>query len=374
VAGRRPSGRSAVIDKSSNMRSNNSMRWAGQGVDVDDGALPGLQRIGFVRSVRTPQFEGITFHEVLCKSALNKVPQASILPFHYTVNGYRGCSHACRYCFARPTHEYLDLDSGNDFDTQVVVKTNVAEVLRRELHRRSWQRETVALGTNTDPYQRAEGRYALMPGIIGALAESGTPLSILTKGTLLRRDLPLIADAAGQVPVSVAVSLAVGDPDLHRDVEPGTPTPQARLALIAAIRQAGLGCHVMVAPVLPHLTDSPEHLDALLEQIAAAGATGVTIFGLHLRGSTRGWFMAWLGRAHPELVGAYRELYRRGAYLPQDYRDMLRRRAAPLVARHRLTGDQRSFPRPGAGGTPAQAGGAASRTRAPAAGVQPTLF
>ncbi len=168
----------------------------------------------------------------------------------------------CRYCFARPTHEYLDFDCGTDFDTQVVVKTNVADVLRRELHRPSWRRETVALGTNTDPYQRAEGRYALMPGIIGALAESGTPLSILTKGTLLRRDLPLIAEAARQVPVSVAVSLAVGDPELHRDVEPGTPTPQARLGLIAAIRDAGLDCHVMVAPVLPHLTDSVEHLDA----------------------------------------------------------------------------------------------------------------
>jgi DNA repair photolyase len=158
-------------------------------VSVDDGALPGLQRIGFVRTVRTPQFEGITFHEVLCKSALNKVPNPAMLPFRYTVNGYRGCSHACRYCFARPTHEYLDLDCGTDFDTQVVVKTNVAEVLRRELRRPSWQRETVALGTNTDPYQRAEGRYALMPGIIGALADSGTPFSILTKGTLLRRDL-----------------------------------------------------------------------------------------------------------------------------------------------------------------------------------------
>ena len=109
------------------------MRWDGQGVSVDDGALPGLQRIGFVRSVRTPQFEGITFHEVLCKSALNKVPYRAMLPFRYTVNGYRGCSHACRYCFARPTHEYLDLDYGTDFDTQIVVKANVAEVLRREL-------------------------------------------------------------------------------------------------------------------------------------------------------------------------------------------------------------------------------------------------
>ena len=318
------------------------MRWDGQGVSVDDGALPGLQRIGFVRSVRTPQFEGITFHEVLCRSALNKVPNASMLPFRYTVNGYRGCSHACRYCFARPTHEYLDLDCGTDFDSQVVVKTNVAEVLRHELNRKSWQRETVALGTNTDPYQRAEGRYALMPGIIGALADSGTPFSILTKGTLLRRDLPLIADAAKRVDVSVAVSLAVGDPVLHRDVEPGTPSPQARLGLIAAIRDAGLDCHVMVAPVLPKLTDSVEHLDDLLGQIAAAGASGVTVFGLHLRGSTRGWFMAWLARSHPELVGEYRQLYRRGAYLPSDYRDMLRDRVTPLVYKYALA-PRRSF-------------------------------
>jgi DNA repair photolyase len=225
----------------------------------------------------------------------------------------------------------------------VVVKTNVAEVLNRELHRPSWQREIVALGTNTDPYQRAEGRYKLMPGIIRALAGSGTPLSILTKGTLLRRDLPLIADAAQQVPVSVAVSLAVGDPELHRDVEPGTPTPQARLGLITAIRDAGLDCHVMVAPILPHLTDSVEHLDGLLGQIAAAGATGVTVFGLHLRGSTRGWFMAWLARSHPELLGRYRELYGRGAYLPPSYRETLRQRAAPLIAKHRLAGDHRAF-------------------------------
>jgi DNA repair photolyase len=329
------------------------MRWDGQGVSVDDGALPGLQRIGFVRSVRSPQFEGMTFHEIICKSALNKVPNArpnvagrpapAMLPFNYTVNGYRGCSHACRYCFARPTHEYLDMDPGADFDTQVVVKTNVAEVLRRELSRRSWQRETVALGTNTDPYQRAEGRYALMPGIIAALRDSGTPFSILTKGTLLRRDLPLITEAARHVDVSVAVSLAVGDPELHKDVEPGTPAPQARLGLISAVREAGLDCHVMVAPVLPHLTDSAAHLDALLRQIAEAGATGVTVFGLHLRGSTRGWFMAWLARSHPELVSVYRELYGRGAYLPSDYKKLLHDRATPLIAKHGLAPDRRSF-------------------------------
>jgi DNA repair photolyase len=339
------------------------MRWAGQGVEVDDGALPGLQRIGFVRSVRTPQFEGMTFHEVLCKSALNKVPNASMLPFQYTVNAYRGCSHACRYCFARPTHEYLDFDNGTDFDTQVVVKTNVVDVLRRELRRPSWARDTVALGTNTDPYQRAEGRYALMPGILAALRDSDTPFSILTKGTLLRRDLPLIAEAAQRVPVSVAVSLAIGDPNLHQDVEPGTPSPQARLALIAAIRDAGLRCHVMVAPVLPRLTDSVAHLDGLLGDIAAAGAGSATVFGLHLRGSTRGWFMEWLARSHPELVGEYRALYRRGAYLPADYRAMLRARAARLLAKHGLNGEPRRME--------PLVGAAAAVAAAP---VQQTLF
>lgn len=336
------------------------MRWDGQSIGLDDGALPGLERIGFVRSVRTPQFDGITFHEVLCKSAINKIPRSAALPFQYTVNGYRGCSHACRYCFARPTHEYLDLDCGNDFDTQVVVKTNVVDVLRRELGRRSWRRDTVALGTNTDPYQRAEGRYALMPGIIGALAESGTPLSILTKGTLLRRDLPLLADVARQVQVTLAVSLAVGDPDLHKQVEPGTPGPQARLGLINAIRDAGLSCHVMVAPVLPYLTDSVEHLDSLLQQIAAAGAGGVTVFGLHLRGSTRCWFMSWLSRTHPQLVGSYRDLYRHGAYLSPSYREELRARVGPLIARHRLGGSMRRVD--------------AGPPQRPAETPQPTLF
>jgi DNA repair photolyase len=337
------------------------VRWDAQRVGVDDGALPGLQRIGFVRSIRTPQFDGITFHEVLCKSAINKIPDAAMLPFSYTVNGYRGCSHACRYCFARPTHEYLGFDPGKDFDTEIVVKTNVADVLRRELHRASWQRDTIALGTNTDPYQRAEGRYALMPGIIGALADSGTPFSILTKGTLLRRDLPLLSTAAGTVPVSLAVSLAVADPEVHRCVEPGAPSPQARLALIRSIRDAGFDCHVMVAPVLPHLTDSVDHLDTLLGAIADAGATSVTVFGLHLRGSTRGWFMSWLAGSHPELVGRYRDLYRRGAYLPASYRETLTRRAAKLISKHRLGSDKRSF-------TPPLA-------RAPiAATIQPTLF
>ena len=250
------------------------MRWAGQTLDAaDEGALPGLERSGLVRSVQTPEFEGITFHEVLCKSALNEVPGESQVPFSWTVNPMRGCSHACRYCFARPTHEYLDLDSGNDFDSQIVVKTNVAAVLRKELARRSWKREPVALGTNTDPYQRAEGRYRLMPGIIRALTESGTPFSILTKGTLLRRDLPLLTLAAQKVDVHVSISLAIHDADLQKQLEPGTPSPRARLDLIRAVRDAGLDCGVLVAPVIPFLTDGAKQLDGLIAALAEAGAS-----------------------------------------------------------------------------------------------------
>ena len=155
------------------------MRWQGQRIDETDAqALPGMEnRTGFLRTVTTPEFAGMTFHEVLAKSALNHVPGPSKMPFNWTVNPYRGCSHACVYCFARGTHTYLDLDAGRDFDSQIVVKVNVVETLEKELRRGSWKHETVALGTNTDPYQRAEGRYRLMPGIIGALADSGTPFS-----------------------------------------------------------------------------------------------------------------------------------------------------------------------------------------------------
>jgi DNA repair photolyase len=239
-------------------------------------------------------------------------------------------------CFARRTHEWLELDSGKDFDTQIVVKTNLVEVLERELARPSWRREHVAMGTNTDPYQRAEGRYTLMPGVIRALARSGTPFSILTKGTLARRDVPLLVSAAGDVPIGMGVSMAIWDDDLHSALEPGVPTPRARLELVRAITDAGLPCGVFLAPVLPGLTDDEESLDAALGAIAASGATGVTVLALHLRPGAREWFLAWLGREHPELLPRYQQLYRRGAYLPAEYRDELTRRVAPLLARHGL--------------------------------------
>lgn len=317
------------------------MRWSGQQIDrpADPTALPGLDHLqSLVRTVQTPEFAGITFHEVLARSALNKVPTASGVPFDWTINPYRGCSHACVYCFARQTHNYLDLDTGADFDRQIVVKINIAEVLARELHRPSWSHQPVALGTNTDPYQRAEGRYRLMPGIIGALAESDTPFSILTKGTMARRDLPLLARVNERTPVSMAVSIALADEGVHAALEPGAPSPRARLDLVRAIRAAGLPCQVLVAPVLPLITDSDHDLDRILGEIAAAGATGATVFALHLRTGAREWFWRYLSSHHPELVTQYAELYRSGAYIVRSYTADLARRAAPLLQKHGLAG------------------------------------
>src|SRR3954464_13878805 len=314
------------------------MRWDAQRLDLDGPeTLPGLPTVrGLLRSIEVPEFPGLTFHEVRAKTALNAVPQGSAMPFSHTINTFRGCSHACVYCFARSTHEWLEFDSGTDFDRQIVVKTNVVEVLRRELARASWRREHVALGTNTDPHQPAGGRYRLMPGIIDALAGSGTPFSILTKGTLARRDVPQLAAASRDVPIGMGVSMAIWDDDLHAALEPGVPTARARLDLVRAITDAGLPCGVFLAPVLPGLTDRIDHLDAAIGAIAAAGATGVTVLPLHLRPGAREWFMAWLSGAHPELVPRYEQLYARRAYVPAEYRTWLARRVAPLLAANGL--------------------------------------
>ena len=246
----------------------------------------------------TPDFAGMTFHEVLSKSALNHVPGASRMPFAWTINPYRGCSHACVYCFARGTHEYLDLDGGSDFDSQIVVKVNVVEVLERELRKGSWEHETVALGTNTDPYQRAEGRYKLMPGIIDALAASGTSMSILTKGTLIRRDIPLLVKAAQRVPVDIQMSIAMYDDELQKAIEPGTPTTQARLDTVRALRDAGFKVTVFLMPIMPHMTDSVEAIDTALRRIKEAGANRVIYGALHLRAGVKPWFMQWLSLIH----------------------------------------------------------------------------
>ncbi|MDH2443226.1 Rv2578c family radical SAM protein [Amnibacterium sp. CER49] len=350
------------------------MRWEGQRLDAQaSDALPGLARLNnLVRTVRTPEFAGMTFYEVLAKSALNKVPgSVPGTPYGWTINPYRGCSHACVYCFARPTHAYLDFDDAGAFDREVIVKVNVAEVLRAELRKRSWTRPPVALGTNTDPYQRAEGRYRLMPEILTALAQSGTPLSLLTKGTLLRRDLPLLEHLSASVPVDLAMSVAVFDDELQQLVEPGTPTATARLATVRAARDAGLPCGVFLMPVLPYLTDSVQHLDRALAAIKDSGASYVIWTALHLKPGVKEWYLGWLAQHHPEHEAAYRRMYAGVSYAPKAYRQWLADRMRPLLAKHRLpvgSADDAT------GATRSRSAGIVARPAPTVPAAQPVLF
>jgi DNA repair photolyase len=298
-------------------------------------AAPALfERDAIARTFDTPGFRGMTFYEVHARSIINQVPPASRMVFRWTINPYRGCSHACSYCFARNSHTYLDMDSGHDFNSRIVVKVNAPELARKELAAPKWQGEHVAMGTNVDCYQRAEGRYRLMPGIIGALRDAANPFSILTKGTLILRDLELLTQAAEVTDVGLNVSVGFIDKAISRSVEPGTPSPERRLGVCAALTGRGLRCGVLMGPVLPFLTDSPAQLEDTVRLIAEAGAAHVSPIVLHLRPGAREWFLRWLGENHPDLVRPYLGLYGRGAYAPKAYQQRIAGQVRELAERH----------------------------------------
>jgi DNA repair photolyase len=271
------------------------------------------------------QYRGLVFHEIEAKTILNRVP-GNYLPFDWTINPYRGCSHACVYCFARPTHEYLGLDTGKDFDTQIVVKINAVELARAETSPARWSGESIAMGTNTDPYQPAEGRYRLTRGILEVLVERGNPFTVLTKSTLALRDIDLFAEAAGQGNVTVSFSIGTLDPGVWRETEPGTPHPLRRVEAIARLSDAGVPTGVLVAPVIPGLSDRPEQIAEVEAACREAGAGSVHKIRLHLRPGVKEHFTGWLAGAHPELTRTYEELYRDRVYLPRHPKGRVRPR------------------------------------------------
>ena len=261
------------------------------------------------RTFDTPHFRGIEFIEVEAKSIINHVP-GNYLPFAWTINPYRGCTHACAFCFARATHTYMDMNAGRDFETKIVVKVNAGELLRKELRAKRWKGEGIAMGTATDPYQRAEGRYRLMPQIIGALTDYRNPFSILTKGTLILRDLDMLVDAAAVTEVSTAFSIGTLDEDAWRKSEPGTPHPRKRIEAVRRLNEAGIPCGVLMAPVLPGISDRPDQLRDVMAAAFDAGAPYVSPILLHLRPKVREVYMAWLAENYPDLVERYESMYR----------------------------------------------------------------
>jgi DNA repair photolyase len=300
------------------------VRWSQQTIEEEErAALPGYRDEAVVRHFEAPDSVPTRFYEVRAKTILNHVPKASRMPFPWTINPYRGCTHACTYCFARPTHTYLDLDAGRDFEREIVVKVNAPERLRAELRRPSWQGEHIALGTNTDPYQWVEGRYRLMRGIWEAMIEARNPSSVLTKSPLLLRDLDLMIELNRRTEFSAALSVPTIEEGAWRATEPHTPNPLARLEAVAKLTAAGIRTGVLVAPLMPGINDDPEQVREILRLASEAGAAYVTGIALHLRGEVRQVFMEWLRAERPELVDRYRALYRRGAYAPAGERQRL---------------------------------------------------
>jgi DNA repair photolyase len=254
------------------------------------------------------------FLHVNARTIVNTVAAGSRVPFRHTINAYRGCSHACVYCFARPTHAYLGLGIGEDFDRRIVVKVNAVERLRAELRSSRWNRQHIAMGTNTDPYQKAEGKYHLTRGIVELLGEHANPFSILTKSTLILRDLSRLREASSRADVRVNLSIGTLDRDVWRLTEPGTPPPDKRFEAVRRLNEAGIACGVLIAPVLPGMSDSDDHLRAVAERCANEGAVSVSAIALHLRGGTREHYLDWLGRMRPDLAGLYRRRFAGRAY------------------------------------------------------------
>ena len=332
------------------------VRW-----QVEDGEGPAALFAGYGGDVveRRPgagAFRGMEFLHVRARTIVNSLPPSARMPFRHTINAYRGCSHACSYCFARPSHAWLELDIDEGFDRQVVVKVNAVERLRIELDQRRWPGDAIAMGTNTDPYQRCEGIYGLTAGLVKVLSQARNPFSLLTKSTLVLRDLDLLAEASRRTDVSVNLSIGTLDGDVWRATEPGTPHPRQRLEAVARLRAAGVRCGVLVAPVLPGLSDGADQLDAVVAACVEAGAS--TISGgqtVYLKPGTREVFLGRLRRSHPHLVERYETMYQ-GVYAPREVRQQASRRLGAALDRHRerrvaVTG--RRSPPPGQQASPA---------------------
>ena len=362
------------------------VRWDGQRVTADGRpakagpamALPGMEDAGLgpVRTFSAPEAMGIRFHEVRAKSALNRVPEGPY-GFGWTVNPYRGCSHACVYCFARPTHTYLGFNAGRDFDREIVVKVNAPEVVRAELARPSWKRELVALGTNTDPYQWVESRYRLTRGVLEALDEADTPVSVLTKSPLVLSDLPIFERMNQARPTGVNLSVPTVDEKAWRATEPHPPSPQARLEAVAELRRRGIPSGILIAPIMPGINDRPDQIEPILQAASDADADFVTPIALNLRKETRTVFFDWLEAERPELLPEYGRLFDGRSRLPKIEQERVIAAARGRYRRRRVS-ERESPPMrpPGVTGPPGSSNdeGPGSGTGRPGTARQASLF
>ena len=273
----------------------------------------------------------VEYREEPCRSALNRVQG---MMFRWSLNPYMGCAHRCTFCYVRAFERRADRPSGEGYGRTVRVKINVAEVLRAELARPSWQRELVSIGAATDPYQPAEGRYRLTRACLEALGQSRTPFAVITRSPMIVRDVDVLCEAAVRASVSVNFSVPTIDPEVWRKTEPGTPPPAQRLRAVSRLVEAGIEVGVALAPILPGLSDRPEQLEAAVRAARDAGAVHLWANVLYLKPGTREHFLSSLARDWPELLPLYERLYAGRAYLPANEAGSVRELVADLLRRH----------------------------------------
>lgn len=264
------------------------------------------------------------YREINCKSALNRVQG---MPFSWSLNPYRGCVHHCRFCFASPTHRYLDLSGAEDFFGIIFVKTNLPGVLGAELARRSWRHEEVAVGTATDPYQPVEGRYRLTRRCLEMFIRYRTPISLITKGTMVLRDVDLLQELGDRADATVCFSVPTLDREIWRRTELGTPPPMQRLRVMERLVAAGVRAGVLMAPLLPGLSANPEQIERTVRAAAEHGACFIGSDLLHLDPGIRDYFLGFLERDYPQLLDGYHKIYG-SKYAPKSYQSRVERRVA----------------------------------------------
>ena len=273
----------------------------------------------------------VEYREEPCRSALNRVRG---MPFEWSLNPYMGCAHRCTFCYVRAFELRADRPSDERYGRSIRVKTNVAEVLRRELARPSWRRDGIAIGAATDPYQPAEGRYRLTRACLEVLAGAANPFGLITRGPMIVRDLDVLVEAAKRAEVGITFSIPTLDHEIWRRTEPGTAPPHQRLRALTQLVDAGIKVGVGMAPILPGLSDKPELLADVVRAARAAGATGVWANLLYLRPGTKEHFLAALEEDWPELLPRYEKLYGRRAYLPAEETKPVRERVRDLAREH----------------------------------------
>ena len=271
-----------------------------------------------------------TYQEVTCRSALNRVQG---MPFRWTLNAYRGCTHGCHYCFARRYHSQFEMNADDEFASVILVKQNFLEVLRKELERPAWSREQVAMGTATDPYQPIEGHYKLTRGAIEALARARTPVGLITKGPMVVRDRDVLSDLTRVTRCTVYMSVPTVDEDAWRTLEPGTAHPLQRLRAVRELIDAGINAGVLMAPIVPGFSSSRSKIERTIKAIADHGARFVGYNVMYLQDGTRSHFMKFIERDFPSMRPRFERLYRK-KHAPEHYRSEVKAMVRVLQDRY----------------------------------------